>query len=122
MFNKSACDAHLKLDHSPGSTYLIAICNNEEGAGVEDDILLDKHIGNKDDSSHSTLGHFDWNSSGFSTGARNISLSTEGPEHTPILHSELRDSSGHFISNDLNLATHIANIDGKLVYKDEEMS
>lgn len=50
MFNKSACDAHLnlKLDQSPGSTYLVAICNNEEGAGVEDDILLDKYIGNKD--------------------------------------------------------------------------
>jgi len=48
MFNKTACDAHLKLDHLPGSTYLVAICNNEEGTGVEDDILLDKHLGNKD--------------------------------------------------------------------------
>jgi hypothetical protein len=48
MFNRSACDAHLKLDSSPGSTYLVAICNNEEGTGVEDDILLDKHLGNKD--------------------------------------------------------------------------
>lgn len=48
MFNRSACDAHLKLDTTPGSTYLVAICNNEEGAGVEDDLLLDKHIGNKD--------------------------------------------------------------------------
>ncbi|KAJ6111542.1 hypothetical protein N7523_007603 [Penicillium sp. IBT 18751x] len=115
MFNKTACDAHLKLDHTPGSTYLVAICNNEEGTGVEDDILLDKYLGNKD-------GHFDWNSSGFSTGARNISLSTEGPEHIPILHSELRDSSGKFIPNDLNLATHIANVDGKLVFKAEEMS
>jgi hypothetical protein len=46
----------------------------------------------------------------------------EGPEHAPILHSELRDSSGHFIPNDLNLATHIANIDGRLVFKDQEMS
>lgn len=48
MFNKTACDAHLKLDYSPGLTYLVAICNNEEGTGVEDDILLDKHLGNKD--------------------------------------------------------------------------
>jgi len=48
MFNRSACDVHLKLDSSPDATYLVAIANNDEGAGIEDEILLDRHIGNKD--------------------------------------------------------------------------
>lgn len=45
-FNKTACDIHLSLHD--GGTHLIAICNNDEGSGITDDLLLDQCLGNKD--------------------------------------------------------------------------
>jgi hypothetical protein len=62
-----------------------------------------------------SLGHFTWGGRNFSHDARNITL-TRGPDRTPVLHSDLRNSSGDFVPSEIDLATHIANIDGKLVY------
>ncbi|KAJ5627830.1 hypothetical protein N7490_010058 [Penicillium lividum] len=107
-FHNSACDIHLSKDDY--CTYLTAICNNEEGCGLNHTIPLDDYLGNEN-------GHFSWGGKNFSHDARNTSLTREGPDKRPFLHSELRDSSGHFVSNDIDLASHIANIDGELVFK-----
>lgn len=65
------------------------------------------------------VGHLDWGGQGFSKTARNISLFAEG-HRSPILHLELPDPSGDYSLSEIDLATHIANIDGELVYIDEE--
>ena len=45
-FNETSCDIHLSLHD--GGTYLVAICNNDEGCGITGDLLLDQCLGNKD--------------------------------------------------------------------------
>ncbi|KAJ5181586.1 hypothetical protein N7449_011733 [Penicillium cf. viridicatum] len=105
-FHHSACDIRVRAES--GCTFLCAICNNEEGSGLADNIPLDECIGNEN-------GHFSWGGRNFSHNARNITLA-RGPDKTPILHSDLRNSSGDFVHSEIDLATHIANIDGKLVY------
>ncbi|CAI7599238.1 unnamed protein product [Penicillium glandicola] len=106
-FHHSACD--IRLRGEPSCTCLSAICNNEEGTGLTDTIPLDECLGNEN-------GHFSWGGKNFSHDAQNISLVSQGPDKTPILHSNLRDSSGNFVPTEIDLATHIANIDGHLVY------
>ena len=44
-FQDSACDIHLSL--KPGTTYLVAICNNDEGSGLVSEIELDQFLGNE---------------------------------------------------------------------------
>ncbi|KAJ6133150.1 hypothetical protein N7471_008365 [Penicillium samsonianum] len=106
-FHHSACDIHLRGE--PGCTFLAAICNNEEGSGLSDNITLDKCLGNDN-------GHFRWGGRNFSRDARNITLVAQGPDKNPVLHSDLRNSSGDYVPSEIDLATHIANIDGQLVY------
>ncbi|KAJ6103831.1 hypothetical protein N7486_004053 [Penicillium sp. IBT 16267x] len=110
-FHQSACDIHLTTE--PGATSLVAICNNDEGCGLVTDIILDECLGNQD-------GHFGWGGKDFSKSARNTSISREGPDRKPILHSDLLNSSGDFVHNDIDLTTHIANIDGYLVFDDRQ--
>ncbi|KAJ5259459.1 hypothetical protein N7478_012440 [Penicillium angulare] len=105
-FHESSCDIHLVAGTK--GTFLVATCNNDEGSGLTTDILLDEFLGNK-------KGCLDWGGEGFSKTARNISLSAED-HRSPILYSELLDSSGNYSLNEIDLATHIANIDGELVY------
>ena len=62
------------------------------------------------------LGHFSWGAKDFSQHARHTFLSIDGPDRIPILHSELQNHSGDFIPNEINLTTHIYNIDGQLVF------
>jgi len=50
--------------------------------------------------------------------ARNITLTMDGPDDMPVLHSELRDPSGFYVHNDLILGTHIENRNGRLVFVD----
>lgn len=45
-FQKSACDVHLNTQS--GGTSLVATCNNDEGSGLETDLLLDDYLGNED--------------------------------------------------------------------------
>lgn len=45
-FQDSACDIHLSL--KPGTTSLVAICNNEEGSGLVNEVELDGFLGNED--------------------------------------------------------------------------
>lgn len=45
-FHKTSCDMHLTT--KSGSTFLAAICNNDEGSGLTTDIPLDKFLGNED--------------------------------------------------------------------------
>lgn len=45
-FHDSACDIHLSF--KPGITSLVAICNNDEGSGLVDEVELDGFLGNKD--------------------------------------------------------------------------
>ncbi|KAJ5497540.1 hypothetical protein N7463_009527 [Penicillium fimorum] len=106
-FHHSACDIH--LSDELGCTLLCAICNNDEGSGLSDNIHLDECLGNEN-------GHFSWGGRNFSLDARNITLVAQGPDKTPVLHSDLLNSSGDFVSSEIDLATHIANIDGQLVY------
>ncbi|KAJ5364812.1 uncharacterized protein N7496_010525 [Penicillium cataractarum] len=110
-FNKTACDIHLSLHD--GGTHLIAICNNDEGSGITGDLLLDQCLGSKD-------GHFVWGGTNFSKNAKNVTFSTEGPDRKPILHSELLDSSGHYVQDKVDLASHIANVEGELKYTEPE--
>ncbi|KAJ5169196.1 uncharacterized protein N7482_004790 [Penicillium canariense] len=105
-FNESACDIHLSALR--GGTVLNAICNNDEGSGLTTDFLLDQCLGNND-------GHFEWGGTDFSKSARNASIS-EGPKRKPILHAELLNSSGDYVSTEIDLAPHIANIDGELKF------
>ncbi|OQE22285.1 hypothetical protein PENSTE_c010G03987 [Penicillium steckii] len=105
-FQNSACDVHLSAQ--PGATSLVAICNNDEGTGLETRLLLDDYLGNED-------GHITWGGKNFSKNARNISISSDGPQHVPILHCDLAGSDGKFVSSEIDLADHIANIDGELV-------
>ncbi|KAJ5222479.1 uncharacterized protein N7469_008719 [Penicillium citrinum] len=84
-FQNSACDVHLSTQ--PGATSLIAICNNDEGTGLETELLLDDYLGNEDD----------------------------GPKHIPTLHCDLAGPDGKYVSREIDLADHIANIDGELV-------
>lgn len=66
------------------------------------------------------IGHFVWNGINFSKSARNIAFSAQGPDHRPILCSELLNSSGIFIPCEIDLSAHIANIDGELVFDELE--
>ncbi|KAJ5090649.1 hypothetical protein N7532_009333 [Penicillium argentinense] len=109
-FQKTACDVH--LNSKPGATSLVAICNNDEGSGLETDLLLDDYLGNED---VLMLGHIAWGGKGFSKNARNMSISSDGPDREPILHCDLVGQDGEFVSNEIDLADHIANIDGELV-------
>lgn len=45
-FQDSACDIH--LGSKPGATSLVAICNNDEGSGLVNEIELDRFLGNED--------------------------------------------------------------------------
>ncbi|KAJ5693648.1 hypothetical protein N7455_003447 [Penicillium solitum] len=106
-FHHSACD--IRLRGEPSCTFLSAICNNDEGSGLIDNMPLDEYLGNEN-------GQFSWGGKNFSHDARSITLLAQGPDKRPILHSNLRDSSGNFVPSEIDLATHIANIDGQLVY------
>ncbi|KAJ5224045.1 hypothetical protein N7468_008587 [Penicillium chermesinum] len=110
-FNESACDFQLVQDS--GGTTLKAICNNEEGAGVSSDILLDEYIGNLD-------GSFQWGGVNFSKDARNTRLTTEGPNHQVILHSELKNLSGDYVGDHLDLSPYITNTNGTLHFAHED--
>lgn len=44
-FQDSACDIHLSF--KPGTTYLVAICNNDEGSGLVSEVELDQFLGNE---------------------------------------------------------------------------
>ncbi|KAK5788735.1 hypothetical protein VI817_009693 [Penicillium citrinum] len=105
-FQNSACDVHLSTQ--PGATSLIAICNNDEGTGLETELLLDDYLGNED-------GHITWGGKNFSKNARNIFISSDGPKHIPTLHCDLAGPDGKYVSREIDLADHIANIDGELV-------
>lgn len=124
-FHHSACDIHLRGE--PNCTFLCAICNNDEGSGLTDYIPLDEYLGNENGetlwlqiilylTNRLSLGHLSWGGKNFSHDARSITLVAQGPDKTPILRSNLRDSSGNFVPSEIDLATHIANIDGQLVY------
>ena len=56
-----------------------------------------------------------WGGKGFSKNARNMSISSDGPNHTPILHCDLTGPDGKYVTSDLDLGDYIANIDGELV-------
>lgn len=60
-------------------------------------------------------GHLAWGGKGFSKKARNMSITSDGPNHDPVLHVDLAGPDGKYVSNDIDLADHIANIDGELV-------
>jgi len=45
-FQDSACDIH--LSSKPGTTSLVAICNNDEGSGLVSEVELDRFLGNED--------------------------------------------------------------------------
>lgn len=124
-FHHSACDIRLRSE--PSCTFLSAICNNDEGSGLIDNIPLDEYLGNENGetlvlqiisylTNRLSLGQFSWGGKNFSHDARSITLLTQGPDKRPILHSDLRDSSGNFVPSEIDLATHIANIGGQLVY------
>lgn len=66
------------------------------------------------------LGHFEWGGTNFSKSARNITFSTEGPDRKPILHSELRNSSGEYVPDKIDLTDHIAKVEGELRYMQPE--
>jgi hypothetical protein len=66
------------------------------------------------------LGHFEWGGTNFSKSARNITCSTEGPDRKPILRSELRNSSGEYVQDKIDLTDHIANVEGELQYVQPE--
>merc|ERR1712187_82477 len=104
-FQDSACDIH--LSSKPGTTSLVAICNNDEGSGLVSEIELDQFLGNED-------GHFSWNGRSFTESARDIQLCREGPSRLPVLHANLLNTSGEYVADETCLAEHIRNIDGQL--------
>ncbi|KAE8383069.1 Cyanovirin-N [Aspergillus bertholletiae] len=112
-FQKSACDIHLSPEHGPGTTSLVAICNNEEGSGLTSDILLDDFIGNEN-------GHFVWGGKNFTSTCRNVELRREGPSRLPVLHADLLNTSGQYVPADCHLDEHIFNINGELLFKPHE--
>lgn len=61
------------------------------------------------------LGHLTWGGQGFSKKARNMSISSDGPDQDPVLHVDLAGPDGKYIQSEIDLAEHIANIDGELV-------
>lgn len=44
-----------------------------------------------------------------------MSISSDGPNHDPILHADLVGPDGKYTATEIDLAEHIANIDGELV-------
>ncbi len=56
----------------------------------------------------------------FSKSARNITVCREGPDRKPILRCELLNQSGKYVSDEIDLADHIANVEGELQYKPED--
>ncbi len=62
-----------------------------------------------------TSGHLTWGGQGFSKKARNMSISSDGPDHDPVLHVDLAGSDGKYTTSEIDLAEHIANIDGEMV-------
>jgi hypothetical protein len=44
-----------------------------------------------------------------------MSISSDGPDQDPVLHVDLAGSDGKYIQSEIDLAEHIANIDGELV-------
>lgn len=48
-FQDSACDIH--LSSKLGTTSLVAICNNDEGSGLVNEVELDRFLGNEDGNS-----------------------------------------------------------------------
>jgi hypothetical protein len=123
-FQHTSCDIH--LDTQPGATLLAAICNSDEGSGLTCNVLLDECLGNEDgkisfesNTAYTPtyiLGHFRWGAKNFSQHARHTFLSLDGPDRTPVLHSELENSSGGFVQDEVNLGTHICNIEGQLTF------
>lgn len=65
-------------------------------------------------------GHFEWGGTNFSKSARNITCSSEWPERKAILRSELRNSSGEYVTDEIDLTNHIANVEGELKYTQPE--
>lgn len=65
--------------------------------------------------SHQLSGHITWGGKNFSKNARNIFISSDGPKHIPTLHCDLAGPDGKYVSREIDLADHIANIDGELV-------
>jgi hypothetical protein len=61
-------------------------------------------------------GHFNWDGQNFTQSARNITFSVEGPDAQPLLHAELQNRAGDYVPNDINLAEHIGNENGQLVF------
>jgi hypothetical protein len=130
-FNETSCDIHLSAEGD--GTHLAAICNNDEGSGLTTDLLLDRCLGNRDGKINlmkcrsnrdfnllCAVGHFEWGGTNFSKSAKNITFSTEGPDRKPILCSELRNSSGEYVSDKIDLTDHIANVEGELQYMQSE--
>ncbi|KAL4892264.1 Cyanovirin-N [Aspergillus ambiguus] len=108
-FSESACDIHLDLQRGPGTTALVAICNNEEGSGLTSEISLDDFIGNVD-------GRFVWGGRDITQSCRNMYLSRDGPSRLPTLHADLQTDTGKFVSAQCPLDEHIVNINGELLF------
>lgn len=61
-------------------------------------------------------GHFVWGGRDFTTSARDISISS-GRGQQPVLHANLRDPSGKFVRDSIDLSEHIGNIEGELIFR-----
>lgn len=66
------------------------------------------------------VGTFQWGGVHFSKNARNVRLSTDGPEHHVILRSELKNMMGDYVSDQLDLSPYIANTNGELHFAHEQ--
>ncbi|KAE8164477.1 Cyanovirin-N [Aspergillus tamarii] len=112
-FQQTACDIHLTPEHGRRRTSLVAICNNDEGSGLTSDIYLDDFLGNDN-------GHFVWGGKNITQTSRNLEVSREGPSRLPVLHGDLLNSSGDYVSDHCYLDEHIFNINGELLFKPNE--
>ncbi|KAJ6155139.1 hypothetical protein N7470_005705 [Penicillium chermesinum] len=65
-------------------------------------------------------GSFQWGGVNFSKDARNTRLTTEGPNHQVILHSELKNLSGDYVGDHLDLSPYITNTNGTLHFAHED--
>lgn len=65
------------------------------------------------------LGHFSWGGHNFSESADHIALSMEGPNSVPVLHADLRDSSGKLVDAKVNLSEHIGTRDATFLVDPE---
>ncbi|KAI5288452.1 hypothetical protein KEM54_005201 [Ascosphaera aggregata] len=103
-FHHSAKD--IKLHHNILKAKLL----KGNGEVNEDDFDLDRVIGNCD-------GKLVWNSGGFSSSCKDISIQQGGPGQPVVLRCWAGDGKGGHNYVELNLGERIANMDGHFHYE-----